>query len=74
MRGYLIALPYDKRFEQSHCFVSFNSNSTVFSIQLNLDFLQFLWIILRKNITLEEISIQNGPPKKINKIIVKIIK
>ena len=31
-----------------------------------------LWITL--GLTLEEISTQNGPPKKTNKIIVKIIK
>ena len=59
----------------SRVIVLFHSIATaLYFNSINFRFPSISMDNFKENITLEEISIQNGPPKKINKIIVKIIK
>ena len=59
----------------SRVIVLFHSIATALYLNsINFRFPSISMDNFKENITLEEISTQNGPPKKINKIIVKIIK
>ena len=72
------SLPYERRFDRSTIWQEIWAESLFRFIQqqqhcifnsINFRFPSIYMDNFKENITLEEISTQNGPPKKINKII-----